>query len=290
MARKKKKNFNVVCTTNGYDIVLIDSFEKTEPYRLWTSWIFKSDWHLFDLYTNGGVFYFCIQRGFENIEGDKGINTPLDEYGLSMIAVSIWPDGSCNTITSRWGELCGGNDYVMSIDELSKVIGCDFKDVFKPIKRFVKLGDKEYVIGLNNQRRKTLFDENGNDILGENVIKWWKEDYLSERFGSTVLNLINEADCENYLTSYEGELRYLFPEWYEQMYFVYELTCSFGLPIFIVWKNNVGYNYVAVDKSRFGDKSVYLSDEWFICSDKLYQSVFGDRERIVEKLRTTHHN
>ena len=288
--KNKKNKDDVVYTSNGYDIVLIDSFDKTEPYRLWTSWIFKADWYLFDLYTNGGVFYFCIKKGFENIEAEEGINAPLDEYGLSMIAVSILPDGSCSTITSRWGDLCGGNDNVMTPDDLSKVIGCDFKDVFKPIKRFVKFGEKEYVIGLNKQRRKTLFDENGKDVLGENIMRWWKEDVLSEVFDSTILHLINDANSENYLTSYDGELEYLFPEWYENAYLDYEMTRSFGLPVFNVLKNNIGYNYIAVDRIKLRQKAVYLSDEWFINVYELYKSVLKNREKIVEKLMPKRHN
>lgn len=288
--KNKKNKDDVVYTSNGYDIVLIDSFDKTEPYRLWTSWIFKADWYLFDLYTNGGVFYFCIKKGFENIEAEEGINAPLDKYGLSMIAVSILPDGSCNTITSRWGDLCGGNDYVLSTGELSKIIGCTFEDVFKPIKRFVKFGEKEYVIGLNKQRRKTLFDENGKDVLGENIMRWWKEDVLSEVFGTTILHLINDANSENYLTSYDGELEYLFPEWYENAYLDYEMTRSFGLPVFNVLKNNIGYNYIAVDRIKLRQKAVYLSDEWFINVYELYKSVLKNREKIVEKLMPKRHN
>ena len=89
---------------------------------------------MFESYTNfgNGVFYFCLRNGWQKEEPIEGEDCPLDRYGLSMIAVSVNSDGSCNTITCRWNHENGGNDHIMTPKQLSQVIGCNFYDTFKP--------------------------------------------------------------------------------------------------------------------------------------------------------------
>ena len=62
----------------------------------------------------------------------KGDGCPLDNYGLSMIAVSITMEGEVNTITCRWNHDNGGNDSIMTIEQLEDVIGRNFYQTFKP--------------------------------------------------------------------------------------------------------------------------------------------------------------
>ena len=84
----------------------------------------------YDQYTNGetGYFYFFLKHGYQNITEDVGNKeeAPFDKYGLSMIAVSFYEDGSVNTITSRWNhELENGNydgDHIMSVEDLCKLV------------------------------------------------------------------------------------------------------------------------------------------------------------------------
>lgn len=117
-----------------YRIVKINSFEDAEQYGNYVGWCITHDSSMFDSYTGGGegVFYFCLRDGFENMHEVSGENCPLDEYGLSMIAVSVNSDGSCNTITCRWNHTNGGNDHIMSPKELSQIINMNFYQVFKP--------------------------------------------------------------------------------------------------------------------------------------------------------------
>jgi len=49
-----------------------------------------------------------------------------------MIAVSVNDDGSCNTVTCRWNHDNGGDDNIMNEEELSKLIGRNFYEVFQP--------------------------------------------------------------------------------------------------------------------------------------------------------------
>lgn len=120
---------------NQYQIVKINSFEESEEYGEYVDWCVTHDENMFDSYTNNGtgVFYFCLRNGFENVPDEQGENCPLDSYGLSMIAVSVNNDGSCNTITCRWNHANGGNDHIMTPKQLSQTIGRNFYDVFKPL-------------------------------------------------------------------------------------------------------------------------------------------------------------
>ena len=113
----------------------IESFEEAEKYGKYVDWCVTHAEQSYNSYTKNRMcpFYFCLKDGFENLSATAGRGCPLDEYGLSMIAVSINPDGSCNTCTCRWNHANGGNDTVMSPKELSTVVNRNFYDVFKPV-------------------------------------------------------------------------------------------------------------------------------------------------------------
>ena len=121
------------------------------------------------------MFYFCLKDGFENVPEKIGENCPLDEYGLSMIAVCVDENGECKTITCRWNHDNGGNDNVMSTDELSRLLGVNFYEVFKPstvfkdrLEKALSLAKKGDFSGFDNIDN---FDKNGLAIVGLND-KW----------------------------------------------------------------------------------------------------------------------
>ena len=242
---------------NGYDIVLIDSFEKAEKYSAYTTWCVTQSDEAFENYTNGGVFYFCLKSGFENVPMEEGDNTPLDEYGLSMIAVSIYPDGQCNTITCRWNHSNGGNDNVMTTEELSKVIGENFYDVFKPKKRRLTLGGKDYVVGVTESGYKALYDEQGNNVLGDYVEEYELDGNMSKFFGCDVL-YVYKVSFVNYVTFQDGKVQYLFEDGVEDFSFDKELSEQLGVPTF--WVENDGFkNYATFHNG----KKEFLFDDWF---------------------------
>lgn len=117
-----------------YQIVPIDGFGEAEEYGEYTSWCVTQNPEAFQQYTHGGTgrFYFCLRDDYQTIPQERGENCPLDDYGLSMIAVSVNDDGSVNTITCRWNHDNGGNDNIMTDQELSRVIGRNFYQTFKP--------------------------------------------------------------------------------------------------------------------------------------------------------------
>ena len=118
----------------SYNIVKINTFKEASEYSMYTSWCITHGKQAFNNYTNNGVcvFYFCLKDGFESIPEKIGENCPLDEYGLSMIAVCVDENGECKTVTCRWNHDNGGNDNIMSTEELSRLLGVNFYEVFKP--------------------------------------------------------------------------------------------------------------------------------------------------------------
>ena len=120
-----------------YTIVPINSYEEATKYAKYNEWCVTYSEDMFDDKTchGAGRFYFCLQNGFENVPKKVGPNAPLDEYGLSMIAVSITMEGEPNSITCRWNHDNGGSDSVMDDEQLSDLLGVNFYNVFKPYTR-----------------------------------------------------------------------------------------------------------------------------------------------------------
>ena len=129
-------------TNSGYTILRIDSFDEAKPFRQYTTWCVCTSVGSFDEYGMadgdysgipvGGRIYFCLRDDYKNVQKPEVQDgNPLDDYGLSMIAVTVWAeDGSCNTITSRWNHANGGSDDVMSPEELEEILGVSFYDAF----------------------------------------------------------------------------------------------------------------------------------------------------------------
>ena len=117
-----------------YDIVKISDYEEASKYGQYTSWCVTHYPNMFDNYTNDGMglFYFCLRRGFEQVPRNRGEGCPMDDYGKSMIAISVNDDGSLNTCTCRWNHDNGGNDNMMTTKEISDFFGVNFYDTFKP--------------------------------------------------------------------------------------------------------------------------------------------------------------
>ena len=151
----------------SYSVVKINNFKEANEYSKYTSWCITQENKAFNDYTSNGicVFYFCLKDGFESIPEKIGENCPLDEYGLSMLAVCVDENGECKTITCRWNHNNGGNDNIMSTEELSRLLGVNFYEVFKPstvfkekLEKALSLAKKGDFSGFDNIDN---FDENG---------------------------------------------------------------------------------------------------------------------------------
>ena len=146
----------------SYNIVKINSFEEASEYGKYTPWCVTHSKESFNNYTNNGicVFYFCLKDGFENVKEKIGENCPLDEYGLSMIAVCVDENGKCKTVTCRWNHDYGGNDNIMSTEELSSLLGINFYEVFKPSTVFKEKLEKSLSLAKKG-------DFSGFDYMGD---------------------------------------------------------------------------------------------------------------------------
>ena len=176
---------------NSYSIVKINSFKEASEYGMYTSWCVTHSKEAFDSYTSNGicVFYFCLKDGFESIPEKIGENCPLDEYGLSMLAVCVNENGECNSITCRWNDNNGGNGNIMSTEDLSRLLGVNFYEVFKPSKLFkeklekalslAKKGDfsgfDDYIGDFENGISIVVLNDKGNliDTNGNLLSKQW---------------------------------------------------------------------------------------------------------------------
>ena len=119
----------------SYKFIPIPDFETAKKFGKWTSWCVTHQKEMYDSYTkNGlGLFYFCLKDGFETVKQVEGKGCPLDEYGKSMIAISVNDDGSLNTATCRWNHDNGGNDNIFKdAAEVSRFFGVNFFETFKP--------------------------------------------------------------------------------------------------------------------------------------------------------------
>ena len=148
---------------DNYKIVKISTPEEAAKYGEYTSWCVTHDASMYDNYTHDGlgIFYFLLKNGFENVYEERGENCPLDEYGLSMVAVSVNMDGSLNTVTCRWNHDNGGNDNIMTDEQVSQLIGQDVYQVLKP--RDIKV--------LNETERFTSFESNGEIKIYDKKLK-----------------------------------------------------------------------------------------------------------------------
>ena len=146
----------------SYNIVKINDFEEASEYGKYTSWCVTHSKEAFDSYTNYGicVFYFCLKDDFENVPKKIGEGCPLDEYGLSMLAVCVDENGKCNSITCRWNDKNGGNGNIMSTEELSRLLGVNFYEVFKPSTLFKEKLEKALSLAKKG-------DFSGFDYMGD---------------------------------------------------------------------------------------------------------------------------
>lgn len=176
-----------------YTIVEIQNFNEAKQYSKYTDWCVVETADSFDNYTRQGegFLYFCLRDGFENVEKVAGENAPLDDYGLSMIAVTVNPNGSCNTITTRWNHENGGNDNVMSTEELSRIIGKNFYDAFSPDYMTFTINGEECYVAEKENGREGIYNDNDEDILGVDFDEIDNDETLSKELGCPIFIVKN---------------------------------------------------------------------------------------------------
>ena len=163
----------------SYKFIPIPDFETSKRFGKWTSWCVTHQKSMYDSYTkNGlGLFYFCIKDNFESVEKVKGEGCPLDEYGKSMIAISVNDDGSLNTATCRWNHDNGGNDNIFKdAKEVSQFFGVNFFDTFKPrsVDELLAKFKKEAVPSKIADKLGGIETKNGLHVVKDGRVQTWK--------------------------------------------------------------------------------------------------------------------
>ena len=254
-----------------YKIYRIESFEKASKFSPYTSWCVTKNKESYDLYTSNGycLFYFCVRDDFKSVEEVKSEGCPLDNYGLSMIATSVDEDGRCNTITCRWNHDNNSNDGIMKPMELSKLIGRNYYQVFKPytkeelyakglvptsdvqilldkgkkpnkiFSKMLKSGIDGILIVSLNEKKWNLFDTSKNMIL---CSEWY--DYVGYFYNGFAVVRRGDGKC-NFIKP-DGSI--LCDEWYGYVSNFYDGFAQ-------VRRGDGKYNFIKSDGS-------ILCDEW----------------------------
>lgn len=219
---------------NGYTIIPINSYEEASKYSEYTSWCVTHGENAFEDYTQyGNRFYFCLKNGFEQVQkNDEG--APLNEYGLSMIAVNIDMEGNLTRITTRYNHDYNGenNEGLCTVEQLEDVLDVNFYKTFLPYTR-----EELHALGI------ILFDEvqemldNGADI--EDIDKDY---YISEGIACIELN-----DKFNFINVKNKKL--LSPnQWFDYVYYFRNGLARVEL--------NSKWNWIDTNGKR-------LNDEWY---------------------------
>ena len=163
----------------SYQIIPIPDFQTAKKYGKWTSWCVTHQKSMYDSYTKDGLglFYFCLKDGFQKVKAVKGEGCPLDEYGKSMIAISVNDDGSLNTATCRWNHDNGGNDNIFKdASEVSKFFGVNFFDTFKPrsVDELLAKFKKEAVPSKIADKLGGIETKNGLHVVKDGRVQTWK--------------------------------------------------------------------------------------------------------------------
>lgn len=163
---EKDKTSSQEYEDKGYTIKMIETFTEAKEYGDYTSWCVTHDGSMWRNYTNNNhnQFYFCLKDGFEDTPKEVGNNCPLDEYGLSMIAVCVNPEGEMETCTCRWNHDHSGNDHIMTESQISEVVGKNFYDTFLPN----DTPDIDDGVGMDDDSWQQIRFENAYTLLTDN--------------------------------------------------------------------------------------------------------------------------
>ena len=115
--------------------------------------------------SDGGKMYICAKKGFENIARPETTETPLDDYGLSLLCVIVGEDGLPNNVTTRYNHDFGGENHneMWEASHLQKLLGIPYYEVFKPRER-----EELRAMHLSEGR---ILTENQNDKKANDYIK-----------------------------------------------------------------------------------------------------------------------
>lgn len=115
----------------SYEIVKIPTFKDAVKWRKYASnWCILQSEDSFNEHTIDGTnqFVFLVRSDFREVPATPGEEYPYDDYGYSLIAVSIDPDGNLASCTSRWN-FDDYHDDFLNQREVENLINEQLKDL-----------------------------------------------------------------------------------------------------------------------------------------------------------------
>lgn len=145
--------------------------------------------------SNGGKMYICAKEGFEEIKRPITTNTPLDEYGLSLLCVIIGQDGLPTNVTTRYNHDFGGENHseMWEATHLQRLLNVNFFEVFKPRNKeeLEKLHLAENKVTVNIDQYLNG-EEGDKDIIQESQNDRLVNKLISDRLGLTEFSEIRK--------------------------------------------------------------------------------------------------
>ena len=126
-----------------YTVKRLDTFEEAHKYCRYTSSLQPicylqgiKDWNN---YTSNGknAVYVLLRDGWKSVPEIHGVNTPYDDYGVSMIFVIIRPNGEIAYTNTRWNHDTLGNgpidiDQSFTDTQITDILQMNYKSMLKP--------------------------------------------------------------------------------------------------------------------------------------------------------------
>jgi hypothetical protein len=195
--------FKMERTESSYTVVKVDSFEKASQYNKYLSsnkgyvsnnagqaWCVTGSATNFNHYVDlngetkskGEVFYFLLKEPdwneFKKLP-PREQRDPFDDYGTSMIAVSIKPNGMINTATSRYNHDLPGKysdtDHIFSEEDISILLG---KPIFEALPSSTPFTLKEKEKDRSEEVIKKGFPVLTSNIGNRKIIQYQGSYYL----------------------------------------------------------------------------------------------------------------
>ena len=244
---------------SDYQIIPINSFEEAQQYSKYTSWCITHYENMYESYSSNGVaqFYFCLKKGFENVRMSAGENCPLDEYGLSMIAVCVDKDGRLKTCTCRWNHDKGGNDHILDTKQISQIVNRNFYEVFKPNEKWASAFAQMKEFLKTGKELHQIFEFVSSPSCGITKVKFGKQwSYINENrefitdtwfdLGTDFCHGIAGVQIENRWNFIDVNGQYISQEWFANIKWDGGFDIETHKPV----------NWIAVQK--MGDHSWYF--------------------------------
>lgn len=116
-----------------YTVVPIPSYNQAKSWLAYApNWCILQNKETFDDHTIDGVnkFFFLVRSDYKDVKPSAGEDYPYDDYGYSLIAISVDPDGNLASSTSRWN-YDDYHDNYLNKTEVENLIGVSLKDLIK---------------------------------------------------------------------------------------------------------------------------------------------------------------